>query len=98
MDETRPGIAFGHANNLDDFRHLVALERHCLLTVHFCLFAFEDGAQREQLGEDAAYGPQIDRDCVVAGSQEEVRGAVPNRDDDFIAAVEGGEGFIEAAG
>jgi len=34
----------------------------------------------------------------VAGAEEEVGGAVPDRDDYFVAAVEGGERLVEAAG
>ncbi len=85
----------GDSEHLDNFDHLVSLEGDSFLAVHFCFFAFEDWAEGEEFGEDAADGPEVDGGRVVFGSQEEVGRAIPDRDNDFVAGEEAGEGFVE---
>jgi len=74
------------------------LKWNCLLTVHFCFFPFEDGAEREEFSKDAAYGPEINRSSVVASAEEEVGTAVPDCNDYFVTTIERGERLVEAAG
>ena len=87
-----------HAEDFRDFLHLVALEGHRFLAVHFRFLAFEDGPEREELGEDAADGPEVDGGRVVPTAEEELGCAVPDCDDYFVAAEEVVEGFVEEPG
>lgn len=76
---------------------MVSLERHRFLAVHFRFLAFEDGAQAEQFGKDAAYGPEVDGRGVVPAAEQEFGRAVPDRNDDFVAGEERRERFMEQA-
>ena len=98
VDQTRPRIPTGHAEYLDDLAHLVPLERDRLLAIHLRFLAFEDWTQGEEFGEDTAHGPEVDGGRVVFGAEEQVGRPVPDRDDDLIAGVQGGKGFVEYAG
>ena len=98
MHKTWPQFLRRHAQNLDDFLHLVALKGDAFLAVHFGFFAFEDGSEGEQFGEDAADGPEVDGGRVVPTSEEELRCAVPDCDDDFVAAEEVVQGLVKEAG
>jgi hypothetical protein len=74
------------------------LKGDSFFVIHFRLLAFENGSKGEQFCEDAPYGPEVDRRGVVFASEEEFRGAVPDGYDDFVAAVEAGEWFVEESG
>ena len=77
------------AQHLNNLTHLVPLKRHRLLAIHLRLLALEDGPEAQQLREDAADGPQVDRRRVVAAPEQQVRAAVPDRHDDLVAGEEG---------
>ena len=87
VDQARPCVAAGHAQDLDDLAHLVPLEGDRLLAVHLRFFAFEDGSEGQEFGEDTAYGPEIDGGGVVFGAEEEVGGPIPDRDDNLVTGV-----------
>lgn len=95
FDDAWPVFLGGDAQHFNDFDHLVTLKGHRLLAVYLCFFALEDGTGGQELSEDAAYGPEVDGGGVVFGPQKEVRGAVPDRYDDFVAGEEGRERFVE---
>jgi hypothetical protein len=57
--------------------------------------AGHDGLAGEQLGEDAPGAPEVDGDAVLGGAEQELRRAVPERDDAAghglaLGGVEGG--------
>ena len=93
-----PALARGQAHDLDDLLHLVLLEGHLLLVVHLGLLALEDGPQGEQLGEDAADGPEVDGGRVVVRAEDQLRRAVPYGHDHLVTAVQRGQRLVHAAG
>jgi hypothetical protein len=97
-DETRPVLLAWKPKDLDDFHHLVALERNRLFTVHLGLFAFEDWAEREKLGEDASHSPHIDGRRIMSTSKEKLWGSIPDRNDYLVSRKKRVKGFIEEAG
>ena len=97
MNKMWPFFSGRHSHDLYNLLHLISLKWNGLFGVHLCLFPFEDGSEREQFGEDAADGPHVDGGGVVSRSEEEFGRSVPDCYDDFVAAEEGVEGFIEEA-
>ena len=95
--EQRPVFPVRQAEHLADLAHLVTLEGHRLLSVLLGFLAFKDGPQRQELGEDAADGPEVDGGRVVSASEQQFGGTVPDCHDDFIAGEEGVQGLEEEA-
>lgn len=76
--ETLPRLRRRETQHLEDFVELVLLERR-VRALH--LLATEQLARVDELGEDAADGPQVHRLGVVLGAEQQLRRAVPQRHD-----------------
>ena len=84
LGDSRPGALGGGAHDAEDLLQLV-----------FVGGSREEGPSRVHLRHDAARGPDVDTGVVGAGAEEDVRGAVPQRDD---LVGEGVDGDAERAG
>lgn len=98
VDQTLPVLFPWHTQNLHDLAHLIPLKRDGFLTIHLCFFSLEDWPEVEEFREDTTDCPEIGGRGIVAGSEEEVWAAIPDRHDDFIARVEGGQWVVEETG
>ena len=90
-------LAIWRAKHLQDLQQLVFLEGHVLLRVEFRLLALEDRPQTGQLRDDAAHGPAVDGLVVVLRAHEQLRRAVPDRDDDLVPGEERLERLVRQA-
>jgi hypothetical protein len=71
----RPVFLSGSASNLEDLLQLLTF-----------VLTSEQGLPVYDLGENAAYTPNIDRSGVVLAAHQNIRGAIPQRDD-FVGEV-----------
>ena len=73
-----PVLFLGEPHHLEDPVQLIVVVRVAGLDV--LLPAVEDGFAGQQLGEDAADGPDVDGLGVVPGAEQQLGGAVPEGD------------------